>query len=206
MHPFELHGGTAIAMKGNDCVCVATDMRMGENKMTNIATNIPKVHRIDDKLFVGLCGFSCDTATLLDKIKNHKALYELREDRPLTPKVLSTLLSNMLYKRRFGPYFISPLVAGLDPITGEAFISSTDMIGSITEPRDFVTIGTGEEYALACCESFWRPDLTPDELTEATAQTMMAIIERDASSGWGAVVYTITKDGVTSRALKCRMD
>lgn len=53
---------------------------------------------------------------------------------------------------------------------------------------------------------FWRPDMSPEELTEAVAQTMLGIIERDASTGWGAIVYTITKDNVTSRALKCRMD
>jgi 20S proteasome subunit beta 3 len=75
----------------------------------------------------------------------------------------------MLYKRRFGPYFISPLVAGLDPITGEAFISSTDMIGSITEPRDFVTIGTGEEYALACCESGYQIQLLSYKYSRAQA-------------------------------------
>jgi 20S proteasome alpha/beta subunit len=33
----------------------------------------------------------------------------------------------------------------------------------------------------------------PDELFEATAQAMLATLDRDASSGHGAVVYTITK-------------
>jgi 20S proteasome alpha/beta subunit len=42
--PFELHGGSVIAMKGNECVCIATDMRLGEGKLVNIATNVPKVN------------------------------------------------------------------------------------------------------------------------------------------------------------------
>jgi hypothetical protein len=33
----------------------------------------------------------------------------------------------------------------------------------------------------------------PDELFEATAQAMLAALDRDASSGYGVVIYTITK-------------
>lgn len=35
----------------------------------------------------------------------------------------------------------------------------------------------------------------PDELFEATAQAMLSAIDRDASSGYGVVIYTITKVG-----------
>ena len=38
--------------------------------------------------------------------------------------------------------------------------------------------------------------MNADELFEATAQSILAALERDAASGWGAVVYTITKDKV----------
>lgn len=33
----------------------------------------------------------------------------------------------------------------------------------------------------------------PDELFEATAQAMLSAIDRDASSGYGVMIYTITK-------------
>jgi 20S proteasome subunit beta 3 len=58
----------------------------------------------------------------------------------------------MLYKRRFGPYFINALIAGLDPITNEPFIVGTDTVGSGAD-CDFVSIGTGDEFGLASCES-----------------------------------------------------
>ena len=41
--PFELHGGTVVAMKGKDAVCIATDMRLAEGKTVNVATNVQKV-------------------------------------------------------------------------------------------------------------------------------------------------------------------
>lgn len=62
------------------------------------------------------------------------------------------MISNMLYERRFGSYFINPIVAGLDPITHKPYICSMDVIGCKEEPRDFVTIGTGAEYTLGVCE------------------------------------------------------
>lgn len=48
--------------------------------------------------------------------------------------------------------------------------------------------------------------MQPDELFEVTAQAILSALERDASSGWGALVYTITKDKVNIKTLKARMD
>ena len=38
-----MHGGTVIAMRSRDAVCVATDMRLGQDQRNNIATNVSKV-------------------------------------------------------------------------------------------------------------------------------------------------------------------
>ena len=62
------------------------------------------------------------------------------------------MLSNMLYSRRFGSYFTQPIVAGLDPVTFEPYICDMDTIGCICNPKDFVAVGTGEEYCLGVCE------------------------------------------------------
>ena len=62
------------------------------------------------------------------------------------------MISNMLYSRRFGGYFTEPLVAGLDPVTNKAYICAMDTIGCIATPRDFVAVGTGQEYLLGVCE------------------------------------------------------
>lgn len=63
------------------------------------------------------------------------------------------MVSNLLYQRRFGGYFTEPIVAGLDPVTNKPYICGMDTIGCIAQPRDFVVVGTGAEYALGVCES-----------------------------------------------------
>uniref|UniRef100_A0A914CRZ7 Proteasome subunit beta n=1 Tax=Acrobeloides nanus TaxID=290746 RepID=A0A914CRZ7_9BILA len=146
------NGGTVLAMAGNECVCIATDLRLGE-QMTTIATDVKKVHKLSEKVYVGLPGFNSDAKTVLDKIQFRKSLYELRENRKLKPQVAATIISNLLYQRRFGGYFTEPIVAGLDPATNKPYICGMDTIGCIASPRDFVVTGTGQEYALGVCES-----------------------------------------------------
>uniref|UniRef100_A0A914VT49 Proteasome subunit beta n=2 Tax=Plectus sambesii TaxID=2011161 RepID=A0A914VT49_9BILA len=199
------NGGTVIAMAGKECVCVGSDLRIGE-QMTTIATNQKKIYKVADKIYLGLGGFHSDTQTVLNTVQFRKSLYELRENRKIKPKVVATMVSNLLYQHRFGPYFTEPLVAGLDPITNEPYICGMDTIGCIAAPRDFVAVGTGQEYLLGVCEGFWRENMGPDELFEATSQALLSGLERDAASGWGAVVYTITKDRVNMKTIKARMD
>ncbi|EGT40970.1 hypothetical protein CAEBREN_25310 [Caenorhabditis brenneri] len=143
-------GGTIVAMAGDECVCIASDLRIGE-QMTTIATDQKKVHKVTDKVYVGLAGFQSDARTVLEKIMFRKNLYELRENRRIKPQVLSEMISNLAYQHRFGSYFTEPLVAGLDD-TNKPYICCMDTIGCVSAPRDFVAVGTGQEYLLGVCE------------------------------------------------------
>ena len=61
--------------------------------------------------------------------------------------------------QRFGPYFVEPVVAGLDPKTGEPYIATMDLIGCPMETKDFVVGGTCSEQLYGMCESLWNPDM-----------------------------------------------
>lgn len=56
------------------------------------------------------------------------------------------MLTNLLYERRFGPYFVYALVVGLDPKTGETFVHDTDNIGAISDNVNLATVGTAGDY------------------------------------------------------------
>merc|ERR1711952_610828 len=103
-------------------------------------------------------------------------LYELKESRQMKPKTFANMVSNMF------------------------------LIGCITEPVDFVAGGTCEEQLMGMCETLWEPKMKPDQLFECISQAVMNAMDRDAISGWGAVVHIIEKDKVTTRTLKTRMD
>lgn len=199
------NGGCVMAMKGKDCVAIATDKRFGVQGRT-MSTKFQKVFQMGPRLFVGLPGLATDTKTVYQRLRFRVNMYELRENRRMRPSTLSSMISSFLYEKRFGPYFIEPVVAGIDEKTGEPFISSADLIGCATRANDFCVSGTCAEQLYGMCETLWEPNLSPDELFEVCAQALVNACDRDAISGWGATVYIIEKDAVTVKEVKTRMD
>nr|CAG4641162.1 EOG090X0CE5 [Eulimnadia texana] len=199
------NGGCVLAMKGEGCVAIAADRRLGVQAQT-VSTDFQKIFEMGPQLYVGLAGLATDTLTVYQRLRFKLNLYELRENRKIHPKTFTSMVSNMLYERRFGPYFVEPVIAGLDPVTHEPFIGTMDLIGCISTPEDFVVTGTASEQLYGMCEALWEPNMGPDDLFESISQALMNAVDRDAISGWGGVVHIIEKDKVTTKYLKTRMD
>lgn len=204
MSIMELNGGSTVAMRGKDCVAIACDLRLGNQALT-IATNFEKIFQATDKTYFGLAGLASDVITVKDKLRQRLNLYKMKEERTIEPETLAHLISSTLYERRFGYWFIEPVIAGLNS-SNEPFIASADLIGCLNFAKDFVCCGTASEKIQGMAESLWEPDLEPDDLFETISQTLLNAVDRDAFSGWGALVYVIEKDKVTKRYLKARMD
>jgi 20S proteasome subunit beta 3 len=205
MSILEYNGAAIIAMAGDGCVGIASDRRLGAQLHT-IATDFTKTFRMAPKLYVGLGGLATDVQTLHQLLEFRMGLYRLKEERDMSPQVFSHLLSHMLYEKRFGPYFIEPVVAGLDEKTGEPFLSGMDLIGAPVSTKDFVVTGTCTGNMYGMCETLFKPKMNPDELFETLSQALLSSVDRDAMSGWGGIVHIITKDAVITRELKGRMD
>jgi 20S proteasome subunit beta 3 len=199
------NGGAIIAMKGKNCVAIAADKRLGVRGHT-ISMDFKKIFEMGPHLYVGLPGLATDTVTVFQRLRFRLNLYELRENRRVQPETFASMVSNLLYERRFGPYFVEPVVAGLDAKTGEPYICNMDLIGCLNEPKDFVVGGTCSEQLYGMCEALWEPDLGPEDLFETISQALVNAMDRDAISGWGGVVHIIEKDKVTTKNIKTRMD
>ena len=63
---------------------------------------------------MGLPGLGTDTMTVHQRLRFRLNLYELRENRRVRPQTLASVVSNVLYEKRFGPYFVEPVIAGID--------------------------------------------------------------------------------------------
>jgi len=198
------NGGAVVAMVGKECVAIASDTRFGVRAQT-VAGNMPKIYQITDRSYVGLGGLLTDMQTVYQKLRYRVNLYELREERSIEPQTLANLISTMLYERRFGPYFIEPVVAGLDK-HNKPYIAAMDLLGAPLLAEDFVLAGTCNPNLYGMCESLYRPNLEPEQLFETISQALLSAVDRDAMSGWGAIVHVISKDQVVTRKLKGRQD
>ncbi|EEB17210.1 proteasome subunit beta type, putative [Pediculus humanus corporis] len=184
------NGGAVVAVTGKNCVAIASDRRFGVGAQT-ISCNFQKIFEMGPHLYVGLPGLATDTQTVYQRLRFRLNLYELKEGRKIAPKTFSHMMSNLLYERRFGPYFVEPVVAGLDPTTGKPFVCNMDLIGCPNMPEDFVVAGTCSEQLYGMCETLWEPNLEPDELFEVVSQALVNACDRDAISGWGAIVHVM---------------
>lgn len=145
-------------MVGKDCVAIACDLRLGLQSLT-VSNNFPKIFSYGDGVYLGLTGLATDVSTVSDLFRYKVNMYRLREERAIAPTTFANLVSSSLYEKRFGPYFVSPVVAGLEPKTGKPFICGFDSIGCIDFAKDFIVSGTATEQLFGMCESLWEPDL-----------------------------------------------
>ena len=78
----------------------------------------------------------------------------------MRPATFGALVSATLYEKRFGPYFVSPVIAGLDAERDHApYLCGMDSIGAIETAADFMVAGTAPDSLYGMCESMWRPDM-----------------------------------------------
>ncbi|KAG6878125.1 hypothetical protein C0993_011839 [Termitomyces sp. T159_Od127] len=190
------NGGSVIAMVGKDCVAIASDLRLG-NQALSISSNFQRIFPVTDRIYIGLPGLATDVTTLRERFRFRVNMYTIKEEREIEPETFAHLVSSTLYEHRFGPYFIEPVMAGLSktPSGGfKPFIAATDLIGCLNFAKDFVVAGTASSKLYGVAEGLWEPDLEPEDLFETISQTLLNAVDRDAFSGWGAIVHVITKD------------
>jgi 20S proteasome subunit beta 3 len=157
-NPFDINGGALVAMRGKNCVAIACDLRLGLQALT-VSNNFPKIFSYSPSVYLGLAGLATDVQTVSDTFRYKVNMYRLREERNISPQTLANLVSSSLYEKRFGPWFVSPVIAGINHTSGDPFICGFDSIGCIDFAKDFIVSGTASEQLFGTCEGLWEPDL-----------------------------------------------
>jgi 20S proteasome subunit beta 3 len=112
-----------------------------------------------------------------------------------------------LYEHRWGPYFVNPIVVGLDVTDNyKPYVATYDSIGCLTQSGEFQVAGTSNELLYGTCEAFYKENMDNEQLFETISQCLISSIERDCLSGWGGIVYVLTPGGITVKRLKVRQD
>mmetsp|Transcript_59193 Transcript_59193/g.53327 ORF Transcript_59193/g.53327 Transcript_59193/m.53327 type:complete len:205 (+) Transcript_59193:71-685(+) len=204
MSIMQYNGGAVVAMTGKDCVAIACDRRFGVQQ-TTVAMNNTRVFKIHNKLYIGLGGLLTDVQTVSQILQFRHNLYRLREKRNMSPAAFTKVVSNLLYSKRFGPYFVDPIIVGIDE-DNKPFVSSMDLIGATEISDNFACVGTTEDELYGICENLWNKDMEDKDLFETISQAQLSATDRDCLAGWGSVVYLIKNNSVTVTELKARQD
>ena len=181
-------GTTTMGLTCKDGVVIATEHRatMG----TLIAhKKTQKLFKIDDNIGMTVAGLVGDAQILVRYVRAEAELYRLKRGVRMPIKSAATMLSNILNGRRYFPYWVQLVIAGVDD-DGYHVYSLDAAGGSI--PDDYTTTGSGSPYVYGVLEDHYKEGITVDEGINLAIRGLTAAMKRDSASGNGIAVASIT--------------
>ena len=191
-------GTTIVGLKCKDGVILAADKRMTLGGQIIAHRRFEKVVILNDNIALCIAGGVSDIQLLIKIIKAQLKLDELRRSKKLDVKSSANLLSNLVYQnvRKFSaiPAITGFLLGGRDD--NGVYLYHLGIDGALTEYDDYASDGSGFMFATGVLESAYKKDMTMDEGVKLIAKAINAAIQRDAASGDGIDIISITKAGI----------
>ena len=184
-------GTTTVAIVAKDAVVLAAERKATMGYLV-ASKDAEKVHKIDDRMGVTIAGLVGDAQALIRYIKAEIKLYSLKEDKKMSVESAAVLLSNILYSRRFYPYYVQLILAGYDTKPG-LFSLAPD--GSFM-PDKYYSTGSGSPMAFGVLENEWEDNMDVEKAKRLAVRSVLAATKRDiASGGSGIDAVVISKAG-----------
>jgi len=208
--PYAMNGGNILAVAGENFSVVAADTRLSEGFLIHTRDH-PKTIQLTPTTMVAMAGFEGDILTLKKNALTRIEMYAFEHSKfPSTPAVAS-MLSKMLYYRRFFPYYVYNIVAGLDE-NGKGCVYSYDPVGSY-ERESYRAAGASNELLQPLLDNQIGgknlksvPALTVERAKQICIDCFISAAERDITTGDAVFVYVITKAGVNYEKFPLRRD
>ncbi len=191
-------GTTTVGIVCKEGIVLAADKRATAAGRIILNKNVQKVFKLTDDLAVTIAGTVSDIQLVTKLIKAEIELKTIRTGRKPNVKEVANLLGSIIYQniRKFStiPGVTAFLLAGRDASGLHLYELSPD--GSIMKHDTFMADGSGFMHALGVLDTLYKKDLSLQEGIKMAVQAINAAIQRDAASGEGIDVLTVTKDGV----------
>jgi len=191
-------GASTVGIVFNGGVVLAAEKRVTYGGFI-MSKGGKKVFKVTDRIGVACAGLVGDMQILAREMEAQANLYSMDTGSPITVRSASKLLANVLFNRRYAPLITQTIVGGIDEEGANIYV--LDVLGSLI-PDKYAAVGSGTETAIAVIEEGYRDNLTVDEAKNLATRAIKAAINRDALSGDGIDIVTITKDGVTEESTK----
>ncbi len=184
-------GAASVAIKCKDGVVMGSDRRATWGyTVVNKATR--KVFKITDHIGLACYGLIGDFQILVRILRAQANLYLLDAGERISTRSMGKMISNYLYSRKMAPLVAIVVIAGMDKEGPDLY--TFDQIGSIM-PDDYGAVGTGMLLSTGILEAEYKPGMTVAAGEKLVEKTIINTIARDAMSGNGVDILTITKTG-----------
>lgn len=184
-----MKGTTTVGIQCTDGVIIAADQRATMGFLIADKDAV-KVHKIDDHLGLTIAGGVGDNQQLIRILKAEANLYKL-QTKPMPVSAAATLLSNLLNQYKMYPFLTQLILGGYDT---EPRLFELDMVGGMAK-KDYCSTGSGSPVAYGVLEDAYRTGLSVEDGKKVVAKALKSALARDAATGNGVSMATITKDG-----------
>jgi 20S proteasome subunit beta 6 len=201
-----------VAIAGDNFAVIGADTRLsaGYNIFTR---NHSKLFQLTSKAVLASCGNWCDSDTLVSILQTRVRQYsDTHEYKEISLNALAQLLSTMMYSRRFFPFYVSNVLAGI--YEGKGYVYSYDPIGHC-ERHTYRAGGSSSALLQPILDNqvglknmAEKPDtpLTIQRAVDLVTDTFVSAAERDIYTGDGIQISIITEKGVEQRRVNLRKD
>jgi len=210
--PYEMNGGTILAIAGDDYALIATDTRLSQGFSIH-SRDCPKTFHLSDQVILGSCGFHGDVLTLTKTIGARLKVFAQDHNKEMSTKSVAAMLSTILYYKRFFPYYTHNVVAGLDE-EGKGAIYSFDPVGSY-EREGYRAKGSASAMLQPLLDNqiggknqqgYQKAPIPLKKCIQLVKDVFTSAAERDIYTGDGVSISVITKDGVKTERFPLRRD
>lgn len=215
--PYEDNAGTVVSIAGSDFCVIASDTRLSQGGGYAILTrNQPKVFGLSGTTVLGSTGCWCDILTLSRIAEARMKIYKNTHNKEMNTDSVSQMISNMLYQKRFFPYYVYNIVAGLDA-QGKGVVYSYDPVGHRSR-SNYASCGSSMSLIQPLLDNqvgkknmtnrdkLLEKGMTLDEAVNLIHDCFVSAAEREIHTGDGILFKIITKDGIQERSVALRRD
>lgn len=220
-NPYSDNGGTILGIAGEDFAVIAGDTRNTTDYSINSRYQ-PKVFDCGDNILFSANGFSADGDALVKRFQNSLKWYHFdHNDKKLSLKSAARNIQHLLYGKRFFPYYVHTIIAGLDE-EGKGAVFSFDPVGSY-ERSQCIAGGAGASIIMPFLDNQvdfknqYVPGsdgterrkaqyLTVEEVIKLVRDAFTSATERHIHVGDGLEILIATKDGVRTEYFPLKRD
>ena len=192
-------GTSLVGIVCKNGVVIASDRKVTLDGRIIADKGFQKTFKINDYLVMSIAGTVSDAQVNLKLVAAQLKLKYLRDKKRPTVHEAANFIATMKFQniRRptMIPSIVGNLIGGLDE-NGEASLFNISPDGAIKHITDYDASGSGMFYIWGLLERQYKGGLSIEEGIELAIESIKSSSERDAASGNGIDVFSITKEGI----------
>jgi 20S proteasome, alpha and beta subunits len=190
-------GATAVGISFNNGVLLASEQRVSFGNFL-VNKNTKKTFVLTENVGAACAGMVADMNVLARQVAALSKIRKMEIRRKVPTNSVAKLMSVIMFERRYFPLLTQVIVGGYDD---KPRIYTLDPLGSLL-PDEYAAVGSGAEMALGILDGQYDSQMNEDDAKKLAIKSIKAAIQRDASSGDGIDVLTISNRGKNEESLK----